>query len=183
VGLLEAKPQLDEDSDAGAAERLKVGEDLDRHVRLEFNIPGVTFGGRYDASPLIVHDGTLPPPDAANSYTPTACPGGRPPHAWLADGRSLFDTFHTEWTLLQLGAEAAASDLQAFIEAARALRLDLKVVAHATPELRALYEAPLALIRPDQIVAWRGFDARDAAAVLGQVSGLLVAGQILSAAA
>ena len=25
-------------------------------------------------------------------------------------------------------------------------------------EARELYEAPLALIRPDQIIAWRGFD-------------------------
>jgi 2-polyprenyl-6-methoxyphenol hydroxylase-like FAD-dependent oxidoreductase len=183
VGLLEATPQLDEDSVAGAAERLRVGEDLDRHVRLEFNIPGVTFGGRYDSSPLIVHDGTQAPPDAANSYTPTACPGGRPPHAWLADGRSLFDTFHTEWTLLQLGSEGAASDVQAFVDAACALTLDLKVVAHAAPELRVLYEAPLALIRPDQILAWRGHDASDAAAVLAQASGRLVSSQIRSAAA
>jgi hypothetical protein len=165
------------------AERRRVGDYLDRHVRLEFNIPGVTFGGRYDASPLIVHDGTLAPPDAANSYTPTACPGGRAPHAWLADGRSLFDTFHTEWTLLQLGADGAAPDVQAFIDAASALKMDLNVAVHNAPELRALYEAPLALIRPDQIVAWRGHDARDAAVVLAQVSGGLVAGQIRSAAA
>jgi hypothetical protein len=86
----------------------------------------------------------------------------------------LFDTFHTEWTLLQLGSEGAASDVQAFVDAACALTLDLKVVAHAAPELSALYEAPLALIRPDQIVAWRGHDARDAATVLAQASGRLV---------
>ncbi|MDO9279188.1 MAG: FAD-dependent oxidoreductase [Polaromonas sp.] len=183
VGLLEATPQLDDDSLAGAAERLRVGQYLDQHVRLEFNIPGVTFGGRYDASPLIVHDGTLAPPDAANSYTPTASPGGRPPHAWLADGRSLFDTFHTEWTLLQLGVVGAASDVQAFIDAASALTIDLKVVAHSAPELHALYEAPLALIRPDQIIAWRGHDALDAAAVLAQASGRGVPGQSRSAAA
>lgn len=183
VGLLQATQQLDEVSQAGADERLKVGEQLDRHVRLEFNIPGVTFGGRYDASPLIVQDGTKAPPDAANSYTPTASPGGRPPHAWLADGRSLFDTFHTEWTLLQLGAEGAAPGVQAFIDAASALKMDLRVVSHAVPELRVLYEAPLALIRPDQIVAWRGHDAHDAAAVLAQASGRLVCDQIRSAAA
>jgi hypothetical protein len=183
VGLLEATQLLDDNSLAGAAERLRVGQYLDQHVRLEFNIPGVTFGGRYDASPLIVHDGTLAPPDAANSYTPTASPGGRPPHAWLADGRSLFDTFHTEWTLLQLGVVGAASDVQAFVDAASALTIDLKVVAHSAPELHALYEAPLALIRPDQIIAWRGHDAGDAASVLAQASGRGVPGQSRSAAA
>jgi hypothetical protein len=36
---------------------------------------------------------------------------------------------------------------------------------------RDLYEADLALIRPDQIVAWRGNAAGDAASVLRQVSG------------
>ena len=36
--------------------------------RFEFNIPGITFGGRYDGSPIIVPDGTAPPPDAPNTY-------------------------------------------------------------------------------------------------------------------
>jgi len=34
-----------------------------------------------------------------------------------------------------------------------------------------LYEAPLVLIRPDQIVAWRGTDAQDAARILALVTG------------
>jgi hypothetical protein len=142
---------------------------LNAHVRLEFNIPGVTFGGRYDGSPLIVGDGTQAPPDEPNSYVPTATPGGRPPHAWLDDGRSLFDTFHSEWTLLALGPQPPDTD--AFSVAAQDLGLDLKVVAHPSPALRDLYESPLALIRPDQIVAWRGADASAAMAVLRQASG------------
>jgi hypothetical protein len=39
------------------------------------------------------------------------------------------------------------------------------------PEARALYEADLALIRPDQMVAWRGNDASDPAAVLRRAVG------------
>ncbi len=174
VGLFSATPLLDEDSIEGQTERLRAGEHLNQHVRREFNIPGVTLGGRYDASAVIVGDGTRPPPDAANSYIPSACPGGRPPHAWLADGRSLFDSFHSEWTLLQLGEDAdlaLALAAQAFAAAAVAMRMDLKVVRHAVPELRALYEAPLVLIRPDQIVAWRGHNAKWAEQVLAQVSG------------
>ncbi len=169
VGLFPARPVLEEDSEAGAAARRDAAAHLGAHVRLEFNIPGVTFGGRYDGSPLIVGDGTVPPPDAPNSYGPTACPGGRPPHAWLADGRSLYDSFHREWTLLVLGPDAP--DAQPFEAAARERALDLKVVHHPESGLRALYEAPLALIRPDQIVAWRGRDAGEAARVLRIASG------------
>jgi 2-polyprenyl-6-methoxyphenol hydroxylase-like FAD-dependent oxidoreductase len=169
VGLFPARPLLEEEGAAGAAERVRAGAHLNEHVRLEFNIPGVTFGGRYDGSPLIVGDGTRAPPDEPNAYAPTATPGGRPPHVWLDDGRSLFDTFHSEWTLLALGAQPP--DTAAFIAAAQELGLDLKVVAHAGPALRDLYEAPLALIRPDQIVAWRGADAGAAMQVLRQASG------------
>jgi 2-polyprenyl-6-methoxyphenol hydroxylase-like FAD-dependent oxidoreductase len=170
VGLFPALPELEAEGPQGEAARREAAAHLQAHVRLEFNIPGVTFGGRYDASPLVVPDGTAPPPDTANSYVPTACPGGRPPHAWLADGRSLYDSFHAEWTLLALGPQPPATE--AFVQAARALALDLRVVHHAEPSLRDLYEAPLALIRPDQVVAWRGQAARDAIAVLRRANGL-----------
>jgi 2-polyprenyl-6-methoxyphenol hydroxylase-like FAD-dependent oxidoreductase len=169
VGLFPARPVLEEDSAAGIVERERAAAHLNAHVRLEFNIPGVTFGGRYDGSPVIVGDGTRTPPDEPNNYVPTATPGGRPPHAWLEDGRSLFDSFHSEWTLLALGAQPPETN--AFTVAAQELGLDLKVVAHATPALRDLYEAPLALIRPDQMIAWRGADASAAMQVLRQASG------------
>jgi len=169
IGLFEAVPELEDNSPQGEAARTMASEYLNGHVRREFNIPGVTFGGRYDGSPIIVGDGTTAPPDAANSYVSCATPGGRPPHAWLADGRSLFDSFHAEWTLLALGDEAP--DTSHFTQAALALNIDLKVVRHEQPELLALYEAPLALIRPDQIVAWRGHDDRQAQAVLAQALG------------
>lgn len=169
VGLFSARPVLEEDGSAGDAARREAAAYLNAHVRLEFNIPGVTFGGRYDGSPVIVADGGAPPPDSANTYVPSACPGGRPPHAWLEDGRSLFDSFHTEWTLLLLGPQPP--DASPFEEHARSLGLDLRVVHHAAPALRELYEAPLALIRPDQIVAWRGADGLDAERVLRIASG------------
>jgi 2-polyprenyl-6-methoxyphenol hydroxylase-like FAD-dependent oxidoreductase len=169
VGLFTAKPELDEDSPRGDAERRMASDHLNRHARLEFNIPGVTFGGRYDGSPIIVGDGAALPPDEPNSYVPTASPGGRPPHAWLDDGRSLFDLLHAEWTLLALGPDAPSTT--AFETAARAAAMDLRVVRLAQASLRELYEAPLALIRPDQIVAWRGACAEGVADVLSRVMG------------
>lgn len=166
VGLFPALPALEQPGAEGDAAREEASRYLNAHVRLEFNIPGVTFGGRYDGSPVIAPDGTQPPPDEPNAYVPTACPGGRPPHAWLEDGKSLFDTLHAEWTLLAFGDE----DTAPFTDAANALGLDLGVVRHGSAELEALYEAPLALIRPDQIVAWRGKDAGSAGEILRRVS-------------
>lgn len=169
VGLFAAKHELEEASQRGDAERELAARHFNEHARLEFNIPGVTFGGRYDGSPIVVGDGAPLPPDAPNVYTPTASPGGRPPHAWLDDGRSLFDLFHTEWTLLALGPHAPSTE--AFETAAQALAIDLRVVRLPQASLHELYEAPLALIRPDQIVAWRGPTAENAASVLSRVTG------------
>jgi 2-polyprenyl-6-methoxyphenol hydroxylase-like FAD-dependent oxidoreductase len=171
VGLFVALPELEDAGPSGDAARAAASAHLNAHARLEFNIPGVTFGARYDGSPVIVPDGTTPPPDEPNQYMPSACPGGRAPHAWLPDGRSIFDTFNFEWTLLALGAEVP--DTTVFEANADALKIDLKVVRYSEPRLCDLYEAPLVLIRPDQIVAWRGERAADARAVLRAATGSL----------
>jgi hypothetical protein len=161
--------ELEDSTAAGEDARRVAGEHLNKHVRAEFDIPGITFGGRYDGSAIIVPDEVAPPPDAANIYIPTACPGGRAPHLWLADGRSLYDLFGDEFTLLRLGKKPPAAT--AFIQAASALGLPLSVVDIATDDARELYEADLALIRPDQIVAWRGGSADNAMRVLRRTSG------------
>src|SRR5690606_27458366 len=96
-------------------------------------------------------------------YTATACPGGRPPHCWLEDGQSLYDTFGFEWTLLCMSSEDAA----AFKQAAQQRHIELTVVRR--PEVRDLYEADFALIRPDQIVAWRGNSTDEAKSILAQL--------------
>lgn len=170
LGLYEPVPEIEDDTPAGYAARQAAGVYLEQHARAEFNIPGITFGGRYDGSPIIVADGTTPPPDGANAYTATACPGGRAPHAWLDNGMSLYDLFNFEWTLLRFGANAPPAD--AFQEAATKFGADLRIVT-APAALREHYEADLALIRPDQIVAWRGAGAQpaDAARVLAQALG------------
>ncbi|WP_404523452.1 FAD-dependent oxidoreductase [Bradyrhizobium diazoefficiens] len=153
LGLFAPAPEIEDATDAGGVARRIAGVYLEQHARAEFNIPGITFGGRYDGSPIIVSDGSQPPPDAANVYVPSACPGGRAPHAWLDDGVSLYDLFGFEWTLLQFGD--VTSSHAPLGETARALGVDVKLVT-LPKSLRDLYEADLALIRPDQIVAWRG---------------------------
>ena len=154
LGLFLVDPEIEADSAAGAAARQRAGAYLESHARREFNIPGITFGGRCDGSPAIIGDGTAPPADAANVYTPSACPGGRPPHLWLDGDISLFDRFGFGWTLLQLGGDGAFATEMAAV--ARTLRLDLTRVVLRSEQARDLYAADYVLIRPDHIVAWRG---------------------------
>ena len=71
--------------------------------------------------------------------------------------------------MLTLGPDAPVT--AGFEDAARVLALNLRVVRLPQMALQALYEAPLVLIRPDHIVAWRGKSANGAADVLARVSG------------
>ena len=57
-----------------------------------------------------------------------------------------------------------------FIDAARNNRLQLKVVDVKIEEARDLYGADLALIRPDQIVAWRGNSGAEAERVFAKLT-------------
>ena len=158
-------PEIEDATPAGEAARRRAGEYYSAHGRAEFNIPGITFGGRYDGSPAIVSDGSTPPPDTANIYVSSACPGGRPPHLWMADGRSLYDLFGFEWTLLAFESSGLADSPQ------------LKILELKNEEARDLYGADFVLIRPDQIVAWRGNSAAQANVVLRQICGVFPGAQ------
>jgi 2-polyprenyl-6-methoxyphenol hydroxylase-like FAD-dependent oxidoreductase len=169
LGLFVPRPEIEDEGAAGDAFRAEAGAYLAAHGRAEFNIPGITFGARYDGSPIIVADGSAPPPDSANTYVPTASPGGRAPHLWLDAETSLFDRFGFAWTILRLGPSAPAVD--ALTAAAARQGLALTVLDVARSDAFALYEAPLALVRPDQVVAWRGAREADAIAALRIATG------------
>lgn len=169
LGRLLPAQGLEDEGPLGERLRREAGEYLEQHGRAEFNIPGITFGTRYTGSPIIVSDGTEPPADSPNRYEPSASPGGRAPHLWLSEDRSLFDTFGFEWTLLRLGPTPPSA--QRLLDTARRSRIDLEMVDVPSNEARELYEAPLALIRPDQVVAWRGFGDAEAESVLAVATG------------
>jgi hypothetical protein len=121
---------------------------------------GVQLGGRYDSSPVIIGDGEPPAdvfPETYDEYLPNGLPGGRAPHLWLDDfrgmGSSLFDRFGRGFTLLRFDA---ATDTAPLERAAAARGIPLKVLEVTLPEGRELYGRDLALIRPDQYIAWRG---------------------------
>jgi 2-polyprenyl-6-methoxyphenol hydroxylase-like FAD-dependent oxidoreductase len=169
LAYMPAPVSLEDATNEGEEARRDAGRHLHAHARMEFSIPGITLGGRYDNSPIVVSDGTSPPPDAMNRYEATACPGGRPPHVWLTENVSLFDRFGLDWALLRLGPHAP--DATSFRAVASAFGLKLRIVDIPDHTVRDLYERDLVLIRPDQMVAWRGDSADAADVVLAKATG------------
>jgi hypothetical protein len=139
----------------------------------QFASLGVQLGARYDASPIVAAD-CSPPADSWTVYTPTSIPGGRAPHLWLDDWHgvhsSIFDRFGVGFTLLRLGT--TPSSTAALEAAARVRGVPLTLVDVADPAARDLYDRDLAMIRPDQHVAWRGNHLpADVDGLLGHVVG------------
>ena len=162
-------PLIAADSAEGARERREMGEDIVRVQTSQFITDGTALGYRYEGSPLVWPDGTPEPPDPVREYHPTARPGSRAPHAWLAPGRSVLDLFGRGFTLLRFGAAPDAGSIE---RAFAARGIPLAAHAIADPAIAALYERRLVLVRPDGHVAWRG-DAlpADPAALADRVRG------------
>ena len=148
-------PEAFEPGKAGDKARETFGRAYTEMMRREWFSIGIHLGYRYECSPLIVPDGSPEPPDTVTSYDQTARPGHRAPHAWLDDGRSTLDLFTRGFALLCLGDDPPVA--RAFIDAAKNVRLPLETIAIPTPEIASLYEARLALVRPDGMVCWRAY--------------------------
>ncbi|GAC1394598.1 MAG: FAD-dependent oxidoreductase [Ktedonobacteraceae bacterium] len=136
----------------------------------EFHSLGLVLGYQYDASPVIIDDGTPPLPEGQD-YEPTARPGARLPHLWLPGGASLYDRLGNGLSLLRLRDDA---EVAPFIETAAARGVPLAVLELRGQTLEELYGASLLLVRPDQHVAWRGasVDRLTAGAVIDQIRGV-----------
>ena len=147
-------PDLLDDTPQGAATREKVGREFSETMRREWFTLGAHLGYRYENSPICWPDGTAAPPDDPRAYVPTARPGHRAPHAFLADGRSTLDLFGRGFALIGFGADAA--EAAPLLEAAKKRNLPLTFTAIAEPHIAALYERRFVLVRPDGHVAWRG---------------------------
>ena len=163
------KAGLDNDTAEGARSRNEVGDEIRAKKAREFNTLGVVLGSRYEDSPIVVADGSAPPVEHYSDFQPSAHPGCLAPHAWLSDGASLYDRFGDGYTLLVLDA-AARAQAAGIGRASEAAGVPLKILDLAHSGLAPLYEAALALIRPDQFVAWRGHTV-DAVSLVNTVRG------------
>lgn len=171
------RPGLEDPGPLGEATRREVGEIIEATKLREFRTLGIVLGSRYADSPVIVPDGSEPPPEHFMLYVPSAHPGCLAPHLWLNDGSSLYDHFGSGFTLLVTAGETQQA--AGFAAVAEHLGIPLTVLAPGDRRLPARYAARFALIRPDQHVAWRG-DAlpADAAALLARVTGAIEKGAV-----
>ena len=139
----------------GARLRAEIGATIQEAKVREFRTLGVVLGSHYSGSPLLIDDGSVAAPDQVCDFTPTARPGSLAPHAWLADGGSLYDGFGSGFTLLVMSDENGG-DVERAMQDAASLNIPLTVLMPRERALGELYQARMALIRPDQHVAWRG---------------------------
>lgn len=176
IGHLQVPAEAYADGSPGSAAREAVGDYLKFHATAEFVIPGVHLGARYETSPLVEAEAGAGSPDTANLYVPCARAGHRAPHAWLADGGSLYDRLGTGFTLLCTAPAGIDASHDEALHRAAATLTQLAIVQISEAAVADLYKARYVLIRPDQHVAWRGnalnseFDAAVRRAI-GHVSG------------
>ena len=145
--------QVMADGPQGDGARERIAEHFVRMLYPEWHSYGIAMGYRYDDSPVVVHDGTPRLPDEPSQYIQTSRPGHRAPHAWLDDERSTIDLFGHGFVLLSFDPKANVAALE---EAAERAGLPLTVVTLERPDIAALYERRLCLVRPDGHTAWRG---------------------------
>jgi len=151
--IFAAVADIEDEGPRGAQTRAAIATTLPPKIK-HFAPIGVHLGYHYDGSPIISPDGTHPPPFDAASYAPTARPGHRAPHVWLADGRSTLDLFGRGFVLLCFGGDL--ENCSAVVDAACARGLPLSVHSIDEEAARAAYERRFCLVRPDGHVAWRG---------------------------
>ena len=151
--------------------RQALGARIARDKLREFKTLGVVLGDRYAGSPIVISDGTAAPEAHFMNYVASAHPGSLAPHLWLGDGSSLYDHFGDGFTLLATRA-GGEDEIDRLAATARDLGIPLTVAAPRDDRLPDLYGARLALIRPDQHVAWRGDRLdREPRALLDRVRG------------
>jgi 2-polyprenyl-6-methoxyphenol hydroxylase-like FAD-dependent oxidoreductase len=161
------KPEIHDDTPAGAALRQAVAASFDVNHRRMHGMVGVEAGYSYAGSPLIADE----PGNAAewevSRYVPKAVPGARIPHMWLADGSALQDRLGDDYTLLDLSGDC---DTRALEEAFRKIGAPLDVLHLDEKRVREVYGKSVFLLRPDLHIVWRGDGPPDDAAALAALA-------------
>ncbi len=153
---------LEDDDAPGERARRAAGERIQQTKRPEFHSLELVLGIAIADSPVIIRPGA----PAAGDFGP----GTLLPHAWLGAGRSLYDELGDGFTLLRRPG-AACRGLE---RAARLRGVPLKVLEWrgrdaGDPDAGG---PALALIRPDQYIAWAGQqEPDDGLALIDQLRG------------
>jgi hypothetical protein len=153
IGDIAIPPAVEDDAPAGEQAQRELGAVLSTYGE-QYGSIGVQLGARYDGSPIVAN--SAQPAGAFIDCTPSGVPGGRALHFWLTErrtfGNSLYDKLGPDFTLLRLGRQAP--DAATMIAAAACRKIPLAVLDVADADARDLYQRNLALVRPDQYVAW-----------------------------
>lgn len=147
--------EIEDDTPEGDAIRANAGAGIAASKGREFNTLGTVLGLCYADSPIIVEEHGGRCEHNSEVYRPEARPGCLAPHAWLPDGRSLYDLFGAGFSLV-VADDAAQSEIDKALGDSLDLGIPLAVIRPDGVPIRTLYDAGLTLVRPDQHVAWRG---------------------------
>lgn len=152
MGSAAPPPELADPGPAGQALRDQIGPVLRDLNLAQFAPEGLNFGYFYEGSPIIVGDGTDPPPYTMGAITPSTVPGCRMPH-FEVDGQPILDLLGQDYTLIRFDPTI---DVGGFVDAAAAAGLPLAVVDADRPSDHEVFAHPILVVRVDQHVAWRG---------------------------
>ena len=89
-------------------------------------------------------------------------------------GASLYDQFATDGFTLLVTAQQAVGSVESMARTAAHLKIPLRVLVQTEKKLNELYGCDLALIRPDQYVAWSGNDIHEGCHGLAVAAGKLL---------
>ena len=166
-------PEVELPGPEGDAVRARVGQeayDLNVH---QYCCGGLNFGYFYSQSPVIAYDDGEHPTYTMYDFTPSTVPGCRAPHFFLPNGQSLYDLLGPDYSILRFDP---AVSIDGIVQAAAHRGMPLVVVDLPAECAGDLYHHKLALIRPDQHIAWRGdSEPSDPLALIDLLRGAAVA--------
>ena len=121
----------------------------------EFHSLSLVLDLAYADSPVIAAAG--PAPQGGDDDLPVSAvrTGARLPHSWSGPGRSIYDELGDGMAMVVF-EDGHEAEIAAFDAAARSRGMPLRVVGRQDRALRVRYGCALALVRPDQHVAWCG---------------------------
>lgn len=168
---------LEEAGSGGEGVRSTVAKSIQESKRREFHSLNVVLGSSYTTLPTAQSTASLEPSAlGADEYVPSARAGCLAPHFWLGEGRlkgaSLYDQFATDRFTLLVTTQEAAGSVEPLVQTAAELRIPLRVLVQTEKKLNELYGCDLALIRPDQYVAWSGNDIHEGCGGIAVAAGI-----------